>query len=427
MLSIKIPPALKVRRFTIFWIGLTISVAGSQMQFWALLWHLSRLTDKPIVVSGLGIVRFLPILAFSLVAGAVADVLNRRLILFITQTTLMLVAVGLGVLTLEGHIQIWHIYLLTAIQAAASTFDTPARQALTPNLVPRELYSNAFSLQSIASNTGSIVGPALSGLVIASYSLYWVYFINAISYLAVLIALVMIGDIPQTGVPATSPRVISLPAIREGIQFIVHSPIILSSMILDFFATFFSSANTLLPFIAQQILKVSVVQYGWLSAGQSIGAVTVGLIFSQRANIRRQGKLLLGAVAFFGIATVVFGLSRNFFLTLFALIFVGASDSVSTILRNTIRQIQTPDYIRGRMVSINQIFFSGGPQLGEIESGAVAQAFGLQAAVVSGGIGCIITVLAIIGVWPQIWRYRGDEPVLAPSAGREVSRQSRGT
>ena len=197
-------------------------------------------------------------------------------------------------------------------------------------------------------------------------------------------------------------------------RFIVHSPIILSSMILDFFATFFSSANTLLPFVAQQILKVSVLQYGWLSPGQSIGAVTVALLFSQRANIRRQGKLLLSAVTAFGMATIVFGLSRSFFLTLFALIFVGASDSVSTILRNTIRQLQTPDYIRGRMVSINQIFFAGGPQLGEIEAGVVAQAFGLPAAIISGGMGCIVTVFIVIGVWPQLWKYNGDEPVAEP-------------
>ncbi len=412
---IQIPPSLRVRRYALFWGGLMISVAGSQMQFWALLWHVSRLTTHPVVVSGLGAVRFVPILGFSLVAGVVADAVNRRTIMFITQTTLTLVAVALGVLTVFGHIQIWHIYLRTAIQATATAFDTPARQAFTPNLVPRELYPNAFSMQSIAFNTGSIVGPALSGIVIASLGLQWVYFINAISYLAVLLALALIGDVPQqSGVSAISPRVINLQAIRDGIRFIAKSPIIFSSMLLDFFATFFSSANTLLPFVAQQILHVSVLQYGWLSAGQSIGAVTVALLFSQRTSIRRQGKLLLGAVSVFGLATVVFGLSPYFFLTLFALIVVGASDSVSTILRNTIRQLQTPDYLRGRMVSINQIFFSGGPQLGEIEAGAVAQAFGLPAAIVSGGVGCIITVMIVIGVWPQIWRYNGDEP--APEA-----------
>jgi MFS family permease len=416
---IQIPPALRVRRYALFWGGLMISVAGSQMQFWALLWHLSKLSSQPVVVSGLGLVRFIPILIFSLVAGVVADSINRRAIMFVTQTTMMLVAIVLGLLTIAGHLQIWHIYLLTGIQAIAQSFDMPARQALTPNLVPRDLYPNAFSLQSIAFNTGSIIGPALSGIVIASFGLHWVYFINAISYLAVLIALAMIGDVPQqsnAAVPATSPRVINLKAIGEGLQFIIHSPIILSSMIMDFFATFFSSANTLLPFIAQQILKVSVLQYGWLSAGQSIGAVTVALLFSQRAAIRRQGKLLLSAVTVFGIATIVFGLSREFFLTLFALVVVGASDSVSTILRNTIRQLQTPDYIRGRMVSINQIFFSGGPQLGEIEAGLVAQAFGLPAAIISGGVGCIVTVLVVIGAWPQLWRYNGDEPAAAMRA-----------
>jgi MFS family permease len=412
---IQIPPALRIRKYALFWVGLMISVAGSQMQFWALLWHVSRLSNQPIVVSGIGVVRFVPVLAFSLVAGVVADSLNRRWIMFITQTTMLLVAIILGLLTLSGHIQIWHIYLLTGIQASAAAFDTPARQAFTPNLVPRELYPNAFSLQSIAFNTGSILGPGLSGIVIASLGLQWVYFINAASYLAVILALALIGDVPQTGVSTTSPRVFNLSAIPEGIRFITHSPIILSSMILDFFATFFSSANTLLPFVSQQILNVSVMQYGWLSAGQSIGAVAVALLFSQRASIRKQGKLLMAAVTVFGVATVFFGLSRSFLLTLFALIVVGASDSVSTILRNTIRQLQTPDYLRGRMVSINQIFFSGGPQLGEIESGVVAQAFGLPAAIVTGGIGCIVTVLVVIGVWPQLWRYNGDEAVPDPA------------
>jgi MFS family permease len=184
-------------------------------------------------------------------------------------------------------------------------------------------------------------------------------------------------------------------------------------MILDFLATFFSSANTLLPFVAQDILKVSVQEYGWLSAGQSIGAVTVALLFSQRDKIRRQGQLLLAAVVSFGLSTVLFGASRTFLMALFALVFVGASDSVSTILRNTIRQLQTPDHIRGRMVSINQIFFAGGPQLGEIESGVVAQFFGVPAAIISGGIGCIFAALAVSGIWPQLRRYKGDEPALS--------------
>jgi MFS family permease len=182
-------------------------------------------------------------------------------------------------------------------------------------------------------------------------------------------------------------------------------------MILDFFATFFSAANTLLPFVAQDILKVGVVQYGWLSAGQSIGAVTVGLVLSQRGRIRRQGAVLLGAVVVFGLATVVFGLGISFWVVFLALIAIGGADEVSTILRNTIRQMQTPDNMSGRMTSINQIFFAGGPQLGEIEAGLVAEALGVPFAIFSGGIGCILAVALIALRWPQLRRYNGDEAV----------------
>ena len=229
-----------------------------------------------------------------------------------------------------------------------------------------------------------------------------------------LVALVQIGIIPQQAVPQQADkRKISLDAIREGIQFILSQPIILSSMLLDFFATFFSSANTLLPFVANDILKVGVIEYGWLSAAQAIGAVTVALVFSQRANIHRQGAILLGSVGVFGVATAVFGLSSSFLLTMITLNpDRRGSDTVSTILRNTIRQIQTPDFIRGRMVSINQIFFMGGPQLGEIEAGAVAQAFGIPASIVVGGVCCILAVLGVAVFYPQLRRYRGDEPAV---------------
>jgi MFS family permease len=206
---------------------------------------------------------------------------------------------------------------------------------------------------------------------------------------------------------------ISLSSIREGIQFILGQPIILSTMILDFFATFFSSANTLMPIFARDILKVGVVEYGWLSSAQSIGAVSAALVMSQIREIRRQGPTFLISVVVFGVATIFFGLAKTFWMAMLALIFVGAADSVSTIIRNTIRQLQTPDYIRGRMTSINQIFFMGGPQFGEVEAGVVAQIFGAPLAVISGGVGCILAVGWIARRWPQIARYNGDEPIRA--------------
>ncbi|TLN14697.1 MFS transporter, partial [bacterium] len=314
-----------------------------------------------------------------------------------------------------GQIRLGWIYLLTAVQAVAISFDLPARQALIPNLLPREDLASAFSMSSIAADLGSIIGPGLSGLTIAALGLSSVYFINAVSFLAVIAALLLIGPVPQQAVKHERQASLrgrvgaGLFDIREGVRFIQHQPIILGSMILDFFATFFSSANTLLPFIARDVLKVGVQQYGWLSAAQSIGAVGAALVISQRTRMRRQGQLLLGAVVIFGLATALFGLSRSFWLTLGALILIGAGDSVSTILRNTIRQLQTPDALRGRMISINQIFFQGGPQLGEVESGLVAQAFGPAAAIISGGLGCVLAAGLVARQWPQLKAYDGGE------------------
>lgn len=413
---LRLPPALRHRQFALLWAGMLISVAGSQMQLWALFWHIRTLSDQPVAVSGVGAARFLPILLLSLFAGLAADCHNRRRVMLTTQSMMMLTALSLAALTALGRIELWHIYLLTALQAAAIAFDTPARQALIPNLLPKSDLPSAFSLNSIAMTTGSIIGPALSGVVIAYAGQEFTYLFNAVSYLAVIAALVAMGEVPQQTAARISSRGIDWPAIRQGIRFILHSPIILSSMLLDFLATFFSSANTLLPFVAQDILRVGPVEYGWLAGAQSIGGIVAGLALSQRSNLRRQGVILLNAVLVFGAATMVFGISRWFWLTFFALALIGGADAVSTVLRNTIRQLQTPDALRGRMVSINQIFFMGGPQLGEIEAGVVAQAFGVPAAILTGGIGCILAVGFVTWRWPQLRRFNGDEPILAGAA-----------
>ena len=409
----RVPPALKHRNFALIWLGLLISMIGTQMQQWALFWHISQLSKDPIAVSVVGGVRFAAVLCFSLIGGLVADRYNRRSILFFTQSTAMMIALILGLLTMIGRIKLWHIYLLTAIQAAAMAFDLPARQAMVPNLVPRDILPSAFSLQSIAFNTGAILGPAMSGIVIGYLGQEAVYYINAISFLAVIFALILMGDIPQQQSESKKGLNAALTDIRDGVQFIRNQPLILSTMILDFLATFFSSANTLLPYFSQNVLHIGEVAYGWLASAQSIGAVSVGLIASQFNHIRRQGPLIIGAVVAFGIATIVFGIARLYALVFLALALIGAADSISTIIRNTIRQMTTPDALRGRMVSINQIFFMGGPQLGEIEAGAVAQFFGVPFAIISGGVGTILGVWLVASLWPALGRYSGEEPIAA--------------
>ena len=186
-MKFSIPPALRHKRYLYLWLGLLISIAGSQMQISALFWHIRILTGEPqpLALGGIGLARILPVIVFSFVGGPVADTLNRRRILFVTQSAMALVALALALLTFTGHITIWYIYLLTAIQATAVAFDGPARQAMIPNIVPAEDLPSAFSMSSIAQNAGSIIGPALSGIVIVALGQGYTYFFNAISFLAV--------------------------------------------------------------------------------------------------------------------------------------------------------------------------------------------------------------------------------------------------
>ena len=414
--KIHIPPALHHRRYLLLWLGLLISITGSQMQIWAVFWQIRTITDQPIALGAVGLARILPVIIFSLIGGAFADAHNRRHILFITQSGMGLVAFLLGWLSLTGNIDLWHIYLLMALQAVTMAFNGPAMQSLVPNLVPGKDLPNAFSMNSIANQVGSIIGPALSGIIIAAGGLPYVYVINAISFLAVILALLLMGPVEQQKSNGAQNGKVSIGAIAEGVRFIKGQPLILSTMILDFFATFFASANTLMPIIAVDVLHVGAVAYGWLSSAQAIGSMAVALVISQMHQIRRQGMIFLSAIVVFGLATIIFGAARSFILAMLALIIIGGADTVSTIIRNTIRQLSTPDYIRGRMTGINMIFFQGGPQLGEMEAGLVAQIFGAPFAIISGGIGCILAVLWISRRWPQIRTYNGDEPIAAGQA-----------
>jgi MFS family permease len=408
-----LPPALTHRKYLYLWLGLLISVAGSNMQFAAIHWHIRELTGEPdpLALGGIGLARILPVIIFSIIGGTVADNYNRRRILFITQSIAALQAAALAYFTFTGQITIWHIYILTAIQAATMAFDLPARQALVPNLVSREHLPSAFSMGTIAFNTGAIVGPLLFGIV-PEGGQGIAYLLNSISFLAVILALVLMGDVVQDTQRGTG---VNLRAMTDGIRFIFSRPLILSTMLMDFVATFFASANTMLPIVARDILNVGKAGYALLTSAQAIGSVVAGMVVSQVRELRRQGPIFLVSVVIFGLATIWFGLSNTFIVAMFALLLMGAGDAVSTVIRNTIRQLQTPDHIRGRMTSVNQIFFMGGPQLGEVEAGVVASLFGVPFAIVSGGIGCILGMFLIVWKWPQLVSYNGDEHALVPS------------
>ena len=402
--------ALRYRNFRLLWIGIGVSFAGSFMQQAALLWHVSLLVPdhKGLALGFVGLARVVPIIVFSLLSGAAADVFDRRKLMFVTNIGGATVAVILAVLAFEGLRVVWPIYLLAAVGASVGAFDPPARHALVPMLVPREHLPNAISLNTVIVQAASVTGPALGGAIIAIGNVGWAYAINAVSFLFVVGSLLMMRDVPGTDrTHAASRDTISVAAIREGIHFVFSRPVIRSTMLLDFFATFFSSATALLPIFAQDVLHVGPKGYGWLYAAPAVGAVVASALmvpFTHRLD--RRGPALIWAVTMYGVATVVFGISRSFWLTLSCLALSGASDAVSMIIRNLVRQLETPDAMRGRMVGINMIFFMGGPQLGELEAGLVANWIGAPWSVITGGLGCLAATGAIVAITPQLRAYR---------------------
>jgi MFS family permease len=408
--------ALRHRNYRLLWIGLFVSFSGSMMQNAGLLWHVSLLVPperKGLALGMVGLVRVFPIVIFSMISGVVADAWDRRKLMLFTQVAATVVAAVLAILSFRGLTQVWPLYALAAIGSAVGAFDLPARGALVPTLVPREHLPNAISLNTIMFQTASVVGPSLGGLMIASSGVGWVYVANAISFGFVIVALLLMRDVPAHPKSDIGCRDdVSWHAALEGLRFVFRSPLIRSTMLLDFFATFFSSATALLPIFAQDVLRVGAKGYGWLYAAPAVGAMaTSAALVPLVDRIERRGRTLLWAVAGYGLATVVFGFSRSFWLTFLCLMLTGATDTVSMVIRNIVRQLETPDRLRGRMMGVNMVFFMGGPQLGELEAGAVANWLGAPFSVISGGIGCLIATGWVAGVTPALRRYGRHQTV----------------
>lgn len=367
-----------------------MSVTGSQMQFVAINWHVYLLTKSAFALGLVGLFRGVPIIVCSLAGGVVADAFDRKRTMVVTQTVMLLTAALLAAATLSGLKSVWPIYILSALSAAAQAFDTPARQALMPTLVPEEDFPNAVSLGIIVFNIAIIVGPAIGGFILAETGPAIIYGFNALSFLAVIAAVIAMRTSGKPDLQRGRREALSFGALKEGLRFVWQTPIIVQTMTLDFAATFFASATLLLPIFAQERLHVGARGYGFLAAAPAIGSVLTALVMARVGSFRKQGRLVVASVAVFGVATAGFGVSTVYWLSLLMLAITGAADTVSTVLRQTIRQLVTPNQLRGRMTSINMMFFMGGPQLGELEAGSLAALIGAPLSVVVGGLGSLI-------------------------------------
>jgi MFS family permease len=425
--------ALRHPEFRRIWASQLVSQVGSQMQTVALHWHIYLLTGSPLALGLVGLTRALPTVAFSLWGGVIADRRDRRLVMLAAQSGMTIVAVALALVTTARRETLIVLYALNALGAAAGAFDNPARQALIPRLVSAANLPGALALNLAMFQTALIAGPSLAGLLIAGHAggaaasaahagavrdtsaIALIYALNALSFLGVLLTLLTLKT--SGSVEAPGGHEPPLRALGEGLRFVLTTPIMIWSTGLDFVATFFAGAMSLLPIVADKVLHVGAAGYGVLVSAPALGAFLGSLYTAARPRPQRQGRLLLGAVAAYGLATVVFGLSRSYVLTLWALAATGLADLVSTVIRQTLRQLLTPDRLRGRMTGVNMMFFIGGPQLGEVEAGLVASLFaspvvGVTVSIVSGGLMTVLAAGFVGGATSVIRDYR--PPVAVP-------------
>ena len=395
-----------------FYLGTRVcAFGGLSVQTAALMWQAYDISGSALPLAFIGLARFLPSLAISFVAGAVADTRDRRSIIALAQFVPIATSLLLWALTSVGAITVTLLYPAAALLGAAAAFEGPARQSLLPQVVPRHSFQRAIALSTTASQLTQVMGPAAGGLIIARFGVAPAYLLHVgilLAGLAFLAGVRIHAD--------SNPRgTVSLGMIREGLAFIWHHPAVFGAMALDMAAVIFAGAEALLPIYARDILDVGAFGYGLLSSSKAVGALGMAVALALLPPFVRTGRALILTVVLYGFATIAFGLSTSFPLSMLFYGAAAAFDQLSVVMRQNIIQLGTPDALRGRVSSVNQVFIGASNQLGAMESGLLATwANSAVFAVVFGGIACLIAVGAISLLLPALWRHRTDiEPLPA--------------
>jgi MFS family permease len=368
----------------------------------AILWHVFELSHSAFQLGVVGIVQFVPALGLMLVGGALADTHDRRRIMMTAQWLWFVAAAVLCTAVYTGRVSLPVLYAMVLLVAVAGAFDSPARAALLPTLVPRELLARTVTIASTNQALAFATGPALAGILIAEAGIGAVYAAYAALVIGSIVAMVFVRPV----VEAPSRNAPSIAAIREGLGFVRRRQVVLGCMVLDMFAVIFGGAMALLPVYANDILHVGPRGYGLLSAASEIGALLTSATLTLLPPIRRAGPTLLATVAMFGLATILFGVSRWFPLSLAAYMLVGVADQVSVVMRSTAIQLSTPDALRGRVSAVNLLFIGASNQLGAAESGFLAALTSAPFAVVSGGVACLVVVVVVAATMPELRHYQ---------------------
>jgi MFS family permease len=372
-----------------------IASIATQVQTVAVGWQVFRVTGDPFDLGLVALSQFLPLILLILPAGHVADRYDRRRIQLVTYVLLTACAAALLMLALGGSTDTGPVFGVMVLFGIARAFNHPVGQALLPNLAPIGLFPRAVAVNSSLGQVATIAGPAIGGALV----LFGEQVAYALSLVLLLAAVVLVAGLRGGGRTEASTEPVSWAALMSGVNFVRSRPIVLGSISLDLFAVLFGGAEALLPIYAGEILEVGPVGLGVMRAAPAVGAGVLAAIVAVHPIRRHVGRWMFGGVAVFGIATILFGISTSFPLSLAALVVMGAGDMVSVYIRHLLVQLETPDAIRGRVSAVNSVFIGASNELGEFESGVTASWWGIVPAVVVGGA----ATLAVAGTWMRIF------------------------
>ena len=390
--------ALRHRDYRLLLIGRFITSFGNEMLTFAIGWEIWLRTQSAFALGMVGLVQVVPVILLSLPAGHIADQYNRKRIVLIAEIVFAICVLGLGWLSYtEGSVYL--VYALLLGIGIARAFNEPASSTLVPETVPPHLFASAATWNTSVWHFASITGPALAGVLIGFFNaVTFIYIFAAFGAVVFVILLTMI----QGRKLALAEKSATWAALKEGFRFMRDTKIILAAITLDMFAVLFGGAVALLPIYATDILKVGAQGMGIMRAAPSVGALIMAVVIAHVPPMKQAGKTLLLAVAGFGIATIIFGISTSFILSVAMLGLLGALDNISVVIRGTLLLTHTPDHMRGRISAVNGIFIGISNELGAFESGVAASLLGPIGAVVFGGIGTIVVVLTIARIFPSM-------------------------
>ncbi|HUN82718.1 MAG TPA: MFS transporter [Phycisphaerae bacterium] len=392
--------ALRQPNYRRYVAGWTASTVGLVMLNAAVNWELYERTGSALVLGLVGLFVAFPVLTLALPAGHLADTMDRRRILLFSQFLLTAAAIAMCFVSYL-HAPIWMVYGLLLVAGTARAFGAPARGAMLPLIVPEKIFQNAVAWNSFIFHFSATIGPIIAGMLMHYLHCAWpVFGLSAIGAVVFAISLVFVHPRQANH----SPDALNLKSLMAGAGHLRREKTILAAITLDLFAVLLGGATSLMPIYAKDILKVGAIGYGALRAAPYVGAFVMSAALAHRPPFERAGRSLLLAVAGFGVATIIFGVSTSFPLSLICLLTAGALDSISVVVRHVLVQVRTPDSLRGRVSAVNTLFIDTSNELGGFESGLVAKFFGPVFSVVSGGIGTILVVMGIAAAWPEIRR-----------------------